>query len=139
MFKFTLENFVCISEDPDLDSEKGLHSVVRFRIARQQYEALDIGPHEIGSFKLAPMPGCCGVVVSTESILNPRWRGSIPQIFHRIKEQVAKQFGYSLMIATVQSRNYPEVIGASHNGWKFVHTFRNKRTTNDIGVMVKDI
>lgn len=93
-----------------------------------------------GQFKLAPMPGCCGVVVSTESYIVPTYRGSaFSESFHAIKEHVAKQLGYSLMLATIQTRNIPEIVGASKAKWKIVHCFRNKRTTNDIGVALKEI
>ena len=140
MFKFELGLFVAISSDPDLDSEKGLVKPTSFHIARKGYETLDVGSHEIGRFTFVPMPGCCGVVISTASYLAPNWRGKgNGNTFHQIKEGIAKKFGYSLMIATVQTSNFPEIIGAANSNWKYIHSFRNKRTTNDIAVMVKDI
>ena len=86
-------------------------------------------------FTLAPLYGCCGVVVSSASS-NTRLDSAQ---FHKIKAHIAKWLGYSLMLATVECTNFPEVIGAGKNGWNFVDSFTNKRTNHLLGVMVKHL
>lgn len=102
---------------------------------RQTEEAL------IGGFTFSTMPGCCGVVVSTNSYILDGLRGDkvLGRIFHKLKEHVARELGYSKMIATVQALNLPEVIGGSKAGWKLAEPFRNKRSGNDIFFMFKDL
>ena len=141
MFKVESDFFGARCEELDSDFvEKGLKKPAKFSVFRLHYPDLNKGENECGHFVLAPMPGCCGVVVSTDSYINPKWRGgALSKPMHNIKEKAAKALGYTTMIATVQARNYPEVVGASNSGWRFLHTFRNKRTSNDIGIMVKDI
>lgn len=95
---------------------------------------------ETAQFTLEPMPGCCGIVVSTQSWITPDWRGGkIGVAFHALKADVARHFGYKAMIMTTQLRNMPEVVGAAKNGWNFKHYFRNQRTDNDIGIAFKDL
>lgn len=115
---------------------KGLDKPIKFMVIRGNDP-----PRELGHFTLAPLPGCCGVVVSTESYLDPSWRGKtvISEHFHKIKEATARKLGYSMMLATVQLRNIPEVVGGSKAGWKLDHFFRNKRTENDLAFMFKEL
>lgn len=123
----------CEVEDLLTTPDKGLTGPVTFKLSLYNDEDRVVNTN----FTLAPLYGCCGVVVSTGS-----WNKE-PSIsssdFHKIKEQIARHLGYSLMLATTQLRNIPEVIGAGKNDWKFVHTFRNKRTDNDLGLMIKDL
>jgi hypothetical protein len=116
--------------------EKGLDGVVNFIVSRTPSSAGDFG-----WFTLAPLPGCCGVVVSIHSRLKEGWAGTpvIGDHFHKLKEHVARELGYSMMLATTQLRNIPEVVGASKAGWRIEKFFRNKRSGNDIGVMFKEL
>ena|SRR6185312_3115161 len=116
--------------------EKGLNGSKQFTVVM----GLGGPPTGVGTFTLSPMPGCCGVVVSENSNLDERYRGIwVGKQFHEIKAKVAAYFGYKAMIMTTQLRNFPEVIGAAKAGWSFKHSFRNKRTDNDIGIAIKDL
>jgi len=130
--------FRLATEVPDDCQSKGLYSRMDFTVV---WQSSDGTPHPFGRFSLEPMPGCCGIVVSTGSYIEPvqRSQHNYSRWFHELKAKVAKHFGYSTMIMTTQLRNFPEVIGASRSGWRFQHSFRNKRTDNDIGIAIKDL
>lgn len=115
-------------------------SFCSFVVYRQRNEA-GAEERKLGGFTFSTMPGCCGVAVSTASALNEGWRGIkvIGEMFHKLKEHVARELGYSKMIATTQALNLPEVIGGSKAGWKLGEPFRNKRSGNDIFFMFKDL
>lgn len=128
-------------EFPDGDPgehEKGLYKEQQFTV---EWERSDKTREKLGTFVLSPLPGCCGVVVSTASYLEEKQRGLsyISTSFHEIKEKVARHYGYSLMLSTVQLRNLPEIIGASKAKWRFIHHFRNKRTDNDLTLGIKEL
>lgn len=120
----------------DVYIEKGLDKPAHFRVFGKHPSKEEV---EIGYFTFAPMPGCCGVVVSTGSYLKEEFRHRQGRDFHSLKAKTAQALGYSCMVATVQCTNFPEVIGAAKNGWKLHVSFRNKRTTNDIAVMTKNV
>lgn len=126
----------------DMAAEKGLFKGVRFSV-HVGWEAAGARPYnerEIGYFKLEPMPGCCGVVISTGSWLNVAERGSNLGVhFHELKAFVAKELGYSRMLATTQTKNFPELLGAAKSGWKLHDAFINKRTGEQLTVMEKAI
>lgn len=128
------------TEIPDGDEYrgKGLHGPMTFEV---HYENVGGGvvPQSLARFSLEPMPGCCGIVVSTGSYKDPIFSWVNGDHFHELKARVAASFGYKTMLMTTQLRNIPEVVGASKARWKFFHFFRNSRTNNDIGIAVKDL
>lgn len=120
------------AEVADEQPEKGLNKTTYF-IAHCK-----MTNEKVAKFALAPLPGCCGVVVSHDSEIFPAFRSrGYGRSFHAMKEAVAIKFGYSAMLATTQLRNIPEVVGAAKARWRILESFRNLRTQNDIGVMVK--
>ena len=123
---------VTLSTSNPVKDNKGLTSATCFK--------LKDGENEIGQCVFAPFPGCCGAVISTETIIHPKYRKlGYAREFHMLKAKLAHRLGYSLLVATTQLSNLPEVIGASKQRWKFVKTFKNKRTGNELGLMVKDV
>jgi hypothetical protein len=131
--RISTKNLYVDVPDEEVYKEKGLEGPKSFPVRMGDATI-------VGSFTLSPMPGCCGIVVSTDSQLHNPYRGTWtgPE-FHEIKSKVATYFGYKTMLMTTQLRNFPEVVGASKAKWKFVHCFRNKRTDNDIGIAIKDL
>jgi hypothetical protein len=115
-------------EAPDIKA-KGLTEPMFFNVYAWNSERRN------GYFTLAPLPGCCGVVVSIDSYLAKNEASG--KIFHELKAAVARELGYSRMIATTQTRNFPELIGAAKNGWKMHEAFINKRTGEQLTVMEK--
>lgn len=97
------------------------------------------GTH-LGYFTFSPLPGCCGVVVSSESSLHDVSKISgTGRLFHRLKAEVARKLGYSMMLATTQASNLPEVIGGAKAGWKWSNEFTNTRTGNLLFVGLKKL
>jgi len=47
--------------------------------------------------------------------------------------------GYSATICTVTSTNTKQINILLKNGWKGVHSFKNRRTGNTVEIWVKDI
>lgn len=118
------------------DAEKGLDKGIYVEVHRVSESSRIV----IGHFRLTPMPGCCGIVVSHGAFLNPNSRHSgLSQPFRDIKEKVAKHYGYSLMIATNDLSNIAGTVSMVRSNYKFVHSFTNSRTKNRIGVGIKDI
>jgi hypothetical protein len=113
--------------------EKGL-------VEPKTFDVVHLGLHHIGRFTLAPMIGCCGVVISTNTYLFPQFRGLYhSKGMHDLKQAVAEHLGYSLMLCTVQGSNVPQLAGAWKAGWRVVHTFTNSRTGHLIHMMTKNL
>lgn len=135
MTDFVCERLIARSyRDLALDLEKGLDKSAEFEVIYQPCSAM--AEESVGRFTLSPMPGCCGVVVSIHSYLN-RKHPILGSNFHKLKAKVAKDLGYSRMLATTQTSNFPELIGAAKNGWRLHEAFINKRTNQQLTVMEK--
>jgi hypothetical protein len=114
---------------------KGLWHTVKFSL----YPSWNSdGP--LGHFLLAPMPGCCGVVISTDTWIRPERRGQgFSKAMQAAKAHIATLLGYTLMLATIQMENIPELKSALGNGWKVDRTFTNKRTGKLLAVITKEL
>jgi hypothetical protein len=131
---FDYEGWQVWSEEDDLECmrDSGIYKETFFWC----HDPLFPGVERIACFRLIPFPWNCGIVVSVTSEIEKSFRGKgLAKRFHKIKEKVAREFGYSAMICTVEGRNLPQLISASNSGWTF-EGFRNNRmgTYNYIGV-----
>jgi GNAT superfamily N-acetyltransferase len=95
----------------------------------------------IAGFTLTQMINCCGILVSTKTFVEKSHQGhGIAQEMMSLKEALAKEFGYSSMLATVNvSGNPAEVHILEKNGWTCNNTFVNSRTKNTVGVFTKNL
>jgi hypothetical protein len=94
----------------------------------------------LGDFSFAALPGCCGVVVSHDTVRRGLlYEGNkyFSDNFRRIKEAFAKHLGYSVMIATTDMANLPAVGNMFKSNYKIVDTFSNARTDHLIGIGIK--
>jgi GNAT superfamily N-acetyltransferase len=92
----------------------------------------------LGYWYMSPMPGCCGVVVSHGLVMEASFRGNgYSKAFMALRFEVAKKLGYSAMVATALTSNFPEIISSAKAGWKLGPVFRNKRTTRDVAFQIK--
>lgn len=93
----------------------------------------------IGAWYFSNMPGCCGVVVSHGLNLNEEYRSTgVSGLFQKLREYVAQELGYSAMIATCLTSNFPELFSSKEAGWKMGPVFRNiHRTNNDVTFQIK--
>jgi len=92
-------------------------------------------------FFLTSMPGCCGMVVSHDTMVSPRGLGYGTWL-QGLKEKIAYGAGFSLLLASDQLDHFDakrqQKIFVKHN-WQEVKTFRNRRTMNQVGLYVKDV
>ena len=95
----------------------------------------------IASFKLAQMPGCCGLLVSYNSGVAPPFRNKgVASALHKIKIKMAKDWGYSAMMCTDIVGNKPQEKILTKNKWATIANFKNRhRTDNDVAVRFLEI
>ena len=122
------ENEQNIDQD---EPDKGL-------LSPQKFIVTDKKESEIGTFTLAPMPGCCGLVVSTALFLIQEYRSTpIGKEFMELKEWTPEYLGYSAVIATVQLENMAELKSSAKRQYKIIANWRNDRTGNELGIIFK--
>jgi len=84
------------------------------------------------------MTGCCGACISTASYVYDKYRNrGIGSIMNRVRAEVAREFGYTVMICTDVIDNYPQQQVLKKNGWVHIASFVNNRTGHDIGIHIK--
>jgi GNAT superfamily N-acetyltransferase len=103
--------------------------------------AIRTGGKEIAGFTLMEMINCCGIAVSTRTFVKDGHRGEgIAQEMMPLKETLAREFGYSSIMATVNMTGNPaEVHILEKFGWTCVNKFTNSRTKNEVGVFTKNL
>jgi len=87
---------------------------------------------EVARFRLAEMPGCCGIVISTGAQTDERFRQrGIGAALNRFRIAIAKAIGYTTMVCTAVDDGITEKILAK-NSWQKSLSFKNRRTNNPI-------
>lgn len=102
--------------------------------------AVELADHSelILQFSLSELPGCCGVVVSHGTWIKPEYRAmGIGKELSKIKMDIARYWGYTLMICTDRNDNTPQRRILKNNGWETVDSFVNLRTGNLINIDIK--
>ena len=94
----------------------------------------------VGQFGIAPMSGCCGMVVFFHASTTDGFRGKgLGRLFLQVREIAAKLAGYTVAQATVLTTNKSERKLLQDAGWKENHEFTNKRTSNKVVVCLKEL
>jgi GNAT superfamily N-acetyltransferase len=103
---------------------------------RIEFWLLDNNDNEIAHFKLQEQTGCCGILVSTKTSVSEKYRGrGIAQELMLLKKSLAKEFGYGLLLATVNlSGNPAEAHILEKTGWTKLNEFINPHTSHLVGV-----
>jgi hypothetical protein len=93
----------------------------------------------MAGFTLIEQVNCCGMLVSTRTFVLSKFQGEgCAQEMMELKDALAKEFGYSALLATVDVGNNPaEVHILEKCGWSKVKEFINKRTKPTLGVFIK--
>lgn len=129
-YRITKADFIC--------DDKGLYNSEKFNFEYRLYEKEEY--NRIGGFTFSPMKGCCGIIISSYTWLDPKFRGGFASdAFRKAKEDFARHLGYSIMLATTQMHNIPAVGNMRKSGYKIVKTFSNKRTGNLLGLGIKEL
>lgn len=85
----------------------------------------------IAMFSLVCMPGCCGVVISTNCQVSLQYRRrGLGTLLNEMRRQMAYELGYSCMLCTDVIDNIPQqrILRA----WNCIANFTNRRTGNHI-------
>lgn len=96
---------------------------------------------EVAGFTLMEQPNCCGILISTKTFVHKDYqRHGIGTAMMQLKIAIAIEFGYSLLLATVNKTGNPtEVHILEKSGWKCLYEFRNSRTKNIVGIYSLDL
>jgi GNAT superfamily N-acetyltransferase len=99
------------------------------------------GGQNIAGFTLIEQYHCCGILVSSATYVDKdHQKQGIAQEMMPLKEALAKEFGYSLLMATVNMTGNPaEVHILEKFNWKKNSEFVNARTKNTVGIFTKEI
>jgi len=92
-------------------------------------------------FTLTEQVNCCGILISTNTSVRSDLRGrGIGTELQALKLALAKEFGYSMLMCTVNMTGNPgQVSILEKNGWSRVAAFNNGRTKNDVGIFTKPV
>jgi hypothetical protein len=94
----------------------------------------------ISQWYLKEFPGCCGICVSTGVHVSPPQRNKgINKIGIQIRELLALNDNFTVLICTDVKDNYPERLTLNRAGFENVYEFNNKRTGNDVYISLKKI
>src|SRR3990172_12791474 len=74
---------------------------------------------KVAQFTLSQLPGCCGIAVSTETYVDPNFRRQgLGTMLLQVKEALAREFGFSLLLATVKLSNEAEIACLTKAEWR---------------------
>jgi hypothetical protein len=94
----------------------------------------------IANFKLLQMPGCCGMCISTGSIITSNYRNKgLNNILNKFRIELATMCRYSVLVCTDRSLNTPNSKTLIKNGWKKLFSFVNKRTNASVDLSVIEL
>jgi GNAT superfamily N-acetyltransferase len=91
-------------------------------------------------FTLEQMKGCNGIVISRSVEITPDFRGKgYGSAFCTMRENIAKDFGYSLIVCTIVVGNIPQEKIMAKNGWQKMVQFMNQKTSNNVSLYYKHL
>lgn len=97
-------------------------------------------PIRIAQWTLTPMPGCCGILISTNSYVNYPYRKlGLGTILNKYRIQQATEKGYGLLFCTDKDTNIPQKNILAKNGWELINNFTNPRTGNLVNLHVYNL
>ena len=95
---------------------------------------------EVTRFKLVEFPGCCAVMVSTGSSVDPKFRGKgVNQLTNKLRQQIAKNANYTAIICTDVDKNIAQRQTLKKNDWQDIFTLVNRRTSNKVHISIKEL
>lgn len=95
---------------------------------------------EIAHFHLSTFPGCCGICMSFHTSIWPSYqRKGLGKLLMKMKEQIAFENGYTLMVATDKCIHESQMRIFKGAKWVKSAEFRNRRTHNSVGLFTREI
>jgi|SRR5690606_25421085 len=93
-----------------------------------------------GQFLLQQLPGCCGVCVYHDMIVDVTAKNrGVATFFTQLAERLAWEWGYTTIIATDRKDNEWTKRIFTKRKWEESFEFINRRTDNDVIVWIKDL
>lgn len=90
---------------------------------------------------MTPVPGCCGAILSHNATTASEFqRKGIGTLMNSFRLAVARDLGYSVVLVTDTPEKHPwnrRILDKL--GFKHLHSFTNKRTSNKVTISVVDI
>lgn len=118
-------------------NDKGLAVTQKKTTSRLQ---IVVGDKEIAHFHLCQVPGCCGMCMSFHtSVAGTYLNKGLGRVLMKLKEQIAFNAGYTLMLATDATRNVAQMKIFDGAKWTRKDLFTNKRTRNEVGVYTRHL
>jgi hypothetical protein len=94
----------------------------------------------VSKFILQQLQGCNGIVISRKVLILDNYKGKgYGSIFCKLREDIARNFGYSSMMCTVVSGNEKQEKIMLKNAWNNIGNFYNKKTTNVVNIYFKKL
>ena len=87
--------------------------------------------------RLLQLPGCCGVMVSTASVVYPNCRNrGVGTLMNKFRQELAYALGYTILLCTDVTNNDHQRKILAKNGWQDLYSFINRRTHNNVAISV---
>lgn len=116
---------------------EGLPKYGAFRIVEKGRRPEDT---PITMFYLAPFPGCCALTISTGAHVSEGYRRrGVNKAANILRQAIAGVTGYTGVVATEVIKNGTSVRMLKANGFKPLYQLKNKRTSNVVDVMIKEL
>ena len=94
----------------------------------------------VSKFILQQLSGCNGIVISRKVLISDNYKGrGYGSIFCKLREDMARYFGYSAIMCTVVSGNEKQEKIMLKNAWYNIGNFYNKKTTNKVNIYFKKL
>ncbi len=90
---------------------------------------------QIAVFSLVPMVGCPPICVSTGSLVRDKFRKlGIGHLLNEMRLDIAKRWGYALLVCTDREDNTAQQAVLKKNGWKKLEGFVNPSNKKSVAL-----
>ena len=96
--------------------------------------------YTIADFKLIGFPGCCGLVISTQTMVAESCRGrGIGKLLQHLKKHLALSLGFGAILAVTVQKNEIQHKVFEGAGYQHLEDVYNKGTGNTINMFLKKV
>jgi hypothetical protein len=94
----------------------------------------------VTKFMIEQLAGCNGIAVSRKVSISEQYRGKgYGSIFCELRENLARFFGYSVIMCTTTSDNLIQRKIMVKNEWNCINVFNNKKTNHEVRIYLKNL
>jgi len=96
--------------------------------------------YTICDFFLSTFPGCCGIMISHNTYVDPIYRKKgISKILQTLKEEIAIETGFSLLLAVDLENSISKDFLPKFKWYEIGKRFKNKRSGNELLLFAKNV